>query len=116
MTNMKKIFLSLMVGATLMSTQQAEAGGRHSHGRPRSNHYHGHRPVHRVYHQPRVVHRHYYRPYRPVYYRPYYQPRVVAHYHMGFMDPCYDTLHTTGVYWNVNVGNGGWGVGFESGW
>lgn len=107
MKKLKNIFLGLVVAMPLMVSQEAFAG--HYHGSYRSNHYHGHRYVHRTY-RPRVVHRRVYRPY----YRPYYQP--VAHYHYGFLDPCFDHAHSSGIYWNVNVGSGGVGFGVQSGW
>jgi hypothetical protein len=111
MKKMKQIIVSAMVALPLLMSSDAFADHRrgnhrsnHYHGTKRSNHYHGHRTT--------VVHRHYRPVYRPVY-RPYYRP-VIAHYHYGFFDPCYDNFHTTGIYWNV--GSGGWGFGVQSGW
>ncbi|MEZ4846297.1 MAG: hypothetical protein R2877_04945 [Bdellovibrionota bacterium] len=123
MKNITKIFMGLVVALPMLVSQDAFA--EHYRGNSRSNHYvrgqtHQHvRPNnavgprttyttrHGVY-RPRVVQRH-------VHYRPYYRP-VVMHYHPGFYDPCYDTFHTNGVYWNVNVGSGGLGIGIQSGW
>lgn len=117
MKKTKSLMLSLMVGVTLLSADQALAGGfvsHHYHRPHRAKHVHhvsGPRYVRHVHARPVV-----YRPvYRPVYYRPVVQP-VIAHYHHGLFDPCYDDLHTTGVYWNVNVNNGGVGFSIGSGW
>jgi hypothetical protein len=110
MKNIKKIILSVMVAVPLLMSQNAFAG--HYHGTSRSNHYHGRSHVHRM-HQPRVIHRTV--QYRP-YYRPHYRPYrpVIAHYHYGFFEPCYDTFHNSGIYWNV--GSDGFGIGIQSGW
>jgi hypothetical protein len=111
-----------MIGLPLIVSQNAFAG--HDHGKQRSNHnhrstqkpavysnhYHGHRYVHRVA-RPHVIHRH-------VHYRPYVNSfgYPIAHYHYGFYQPCYEAFHTTGVYWSVNVGSGGLGIGIQTGW
>jgi hypothetical protein len=132
MKNMKKIIVSAVIGLPLLFSQEAFA--EHYRGSSRSNHYqrgHSHvRPNNAVgprttyttrhgVHRPRVVHQHMHpRPvvrHRYVHYRPYYRP-MIAHYHYGAFDPCYDDFHSTGVYWNVNVGSGGLGIGIQSGW
>lgn len=113
MKKMKNICMSLMVGVMLLSANSAFAGGFVSH------HYHRGQSVRQVRHShgPTYIRRVYTRPvvYRPVYYRPIVQP-VIAHYHYGYLDPCYDTVHETGIYWNVNVNNGGLGFSVGSGW
>lgn len=123
MKNIKKIILSAVIGLPLLFSQEAFAD--HYRGNDRSNHYkrgksHHHvRPNnavgqrttyttrHGVY-RSSVVHRH-------VHYRPHYRP-VVAHYHTGHFDPCYETVHYTGPYWNINLNSGGFGIGVQSGW
>ncbi len=116
MKKMKQIIVSAMVALPFLVASEAFADHRRSNHRSnhyraehRSGHSHGHNHVRRT----TVVHRHVHRPvYRPIY-RPYYRP-VVAHYHHGFFDPCYDNFHTTCIYWNV--GSGGWGFGVQSNW
>lgn len=79
----------------------------HHHHRPVVTHVH--RPVVRHVHRPVVVHRRVVRPVvRPVVVRP--------HYHYGFVDPCFDGLHTTGVFWDLDVSNYGWGVSVHRAW
>ena len=125
MKNMTKILMGLVVALPMLVSQEAFA--EHYRGNSRSNHYtrgqtHRHvvpnnavgprttyttrHGVHRA--RPVVVQRH-------VHYRPYYRP-VIAHYHSGFYEPCYDHFHTYGTSWNVNIGSGGIGLGIQSGW
>jgi hypothetical protein len=138
MKNITKILMSMLVAMPLLVSQDVSAREIKSNHYQRnnnqkkvvkSNHYQrrpnnavGPRTTYTTRHrvvQPRVIHRHVHtRPvvtHRHVHYRPYYRP-VVAHYHPGFFDPCYDDFHTDGVYWNVNAGTGGFGIGVQSGW
>ncbi len=111
-----KLMAGLMMVMPMLFTQDAFARNRGSHHyyRPTpkptyvSNHWHGHSNVRYVYSSPVV--------YRPIRYVPYYQPALVPHYHVGFIDPCYDPYHSTNVYWNVSIGTGGSGIGFQTGW
>lgn len=117
-----KVILGILMALPIFVATEARADSF------RSNHYHrSHntvvrtvrvvRPAPRVVYAPRPVYRSVYRPviypaYRPVVY----QNGIRAHYHYGYDYPCYDTFHTTGIYWNVGIGTGGWGIGIRTGW
>lgn len=115
---MKKIILSLIVGVQLLVSQNAFAD--HYRGNGRSHHYHrgfaGPRVYGSHYYGPRVV-EHVYAPrviYRPIYYRPYRTWISACQY--GDYGPCYDPYLENRIYWNVDVGSGGWRIGFSTDW
>jgi hypothetical protein len=113
MKKIKKLFIGVIVGLSLLSSQQASAQDFRSH--------HYHRIVEpRIYepgyYGPRYV-EHIYVPhavYGPGYYRPYYRP-VITRYNCGYYGRCYEPF-IPGISWNVNVGTGGWGFGVHTGW